>query len=235
MRSDVWVGLSQVEIYRWPAVISLTNSAATSITNNAAALNGVLVCSGAVYDVYGVLEHHQRGDQCRSLGELGPGRSLDQCRHDGSGIHGHGTEPGHDVLFHLSGDERGGNAVGDERAEFHDAGGGEFVPITANGGAGGTISPSGAVSVNAGANQGFTITAGTGYGISNVVVDSVSLGAISSYTFTNVNHNHAISAAFALMPPVLLATNLTLPREFQLSRFPIPFWAISTLCSTSTT
>jgi hypothetical protein len=51
--SDVWVGLSQVQIYNLaiPA-ISLTNSGATSITNNAASLNGVLTCNGAVYDVY---------------------------------------------------------------------------------------------------------------------------------------------------------------------------------------
>ncbi|NOY23565.1 MAG: hypothetical protein GXO70_08670 [Acidobacteria bacterium] len=70
--------------------------------------------------------------------------------------------------------------------------------ITASAEAGGSISPSGAVSVNDGANQSFTITADTGYHISDVTVDSSSVGAVSSYTFTNVTADHTISATFAI-------------------------------------
>ena len=69
--------------------------------------------------------------------------------------------------------------------------------ITASAGANGTISPSGAVVVNQGANQTFNITANTGYQISQVTVDSVDQGAISTYTFTNVQANHTISATFS--------------------------------------
>ena len=68
--------------------------------------------------------------------------------------------------------------------------------ITATAGNGGSISPSGAVSVNNGADQEFTITADTGYRISGVVVDGLSVGAVSSYTFMKVVADHTIQAAF---------------------------------------
>ncbi|MCX6343453.1 MAG: DUF6055 domain-containing protein [Armatimonadetes bacterium] len=68
--------------------------------------------------------------------------------------------------------------------------------ITASSGTGGTISPSGAVTVNSGTNQTFNISANSGYAISQVTVDGVNQGAISTYTFTNVQAIHAISASF---------------------------------------
>ena len=71
--------------------------------------------------------------------------------------------------------------------------------IIASAGTGGSISPSGSVSVAQGTNQSFTITASTGYRISNVTIDGVSLGAISSYTFNNVTANHTISASFSII------------------------------------
>jgi hypothetical protein len=70
--------------------------------------------------------------------------------------------------------------------------------ITSSAGAGGGISPLGAVSVNYGASQGYTITPNTGYHIASVTVDSVNQGAISSYTFSNVTAAHSISATFAI-------------------------------------
>ncbi|MBI1933425.1 MAG: T9SS type A sorting domain-containing protein, partial [Ignavibacteriales bacterium] len=70
--------------------------------------------------------------------------------------------------------------------------------ITSSAGDGGSISPSGNVSVNHGSNQSFTITPTTGYSISDVKVDNVSQGAISTYTFTNVTAPHTISATFTL-------------------------------------
>jgi hypothetical protein len=69
--------------------------------------------------------------------------------------------------------------------------------ITSSVGEHGSISPSGVVTVDQGANQTFTITADVGYQIANVRVDGVSVGAVSSYTFTNVIANHTISASFA--------------------------------------
>ncbi len=75
-----------------------------------------------------------------------------------------------------------------------------FSPITntinAASGPGGTISPQGNITLNYGSSQTFSITAGNGYYISDVVVDGTSAGAISTYTFNNVTARHTISAAF---------------------------------------
>ncbi len=68
--------------------------------------------------------------------------------------------------------------------------------ITASAGTGGSISPEGEVSVNWGADQGFTITAGTGYNIADVLVDGSSVGAVGSYTFNDVTEGHTIAASF---------------------------------------
>jgi PKD repeat protein len=70
--------------------------------------------------------------------------------------------------------------------------------IASSAGANGSISPSGSVIVNHGANQTFNISAGTGYHISSVIVDGSSAGTVSSYTFTNVQANHTIAASFAV-------------------------------------
>ncbi|MBI2037318.1 MAG: PQQ-dependent sugar dehydrogenase [Candidatus Magasanikbacteria bacterium] len=72
--------------------------------------------------------------------------------------------------------------------------------ITASAGANGAISPSGSVVVTNGTNQTFNITPNSGYQISDVLVDDVSQGVISTYTFTNVNTNHTISASFSQIP-----------------------------------
>ncbi len=68
--------------------------------------------------------------------------------------------------------------------------------INSSAGSGGTISPSGSVSVAAGASQTFTIKPLKKYSIENVVVDGISKGAVSSYTFSNVTANHTISVTF---------------------------------------
>ncbi|MFO0584244.1 MAG: OmpA family protein [Anaeromyxobacter sp.] len=70
--------------------------------------------------------------------------------------------------------------------------------ITASAGANGSISPSGAVGVNSGATQAFTITPNTGYHVADVLVDGSSVGAVTSHTFTNVTANHTIAASFAI-------------------------------------
>lgn len=68
--------------------------------------------------------------------------------------------------------------------------------ITASAGKGGTISPNGTIKVSRGDNKTFTITAGNGYIIADVLVDGVSVGAVSSYTFEKVSKNHTISVTF---------------------------------------
>ena len=69
--------------------------------------------------------------------------------------------------------------------------------INAVAGAGGTITPSGAVSAIAGIDQAFTIAANGGYHISGVLVDGSSVGAVTTYTFPAVSRNHDISAQFS--------------------------------------
>ncbi|MCP4712296.1 MAG: hypothetical protein GY869_27050, partial [Planctomycetes bacterium] len=69
--------------------------------------------------------------------------------------------------------------------------------ITATAGANGDITPSGVVTINQGSNQNFTFTADPGYEIENVRVDNISLGSISSYTFTAVSSDHTIAVSFA--------------------------------------
>ena len=68
--------------------------------------------------------------------------------------------------------------------------------ITAFATAGGTISPSGKLTVDARALQKFQVNAASGYLISEVIVDDVSVGAISSYTFNDVSEDHSIYATF---------------------------------------
>jgi hypothetical protein len=71
---------------------------------------------------------------------------------------------------------------------------------------GGSISPMGSVAVNHGADQAFTITPDTGYYISDVHVDTVSVGAVSNYTFTNVTADHMIEAFFDIQTFTISAT-----------------------------
>jgi len=68
--------------------------------------------------------------------------------------------------------------------------------ITATAITGGSISPSGSVTVNNGESQTFTITPNGNYSIGAVMVDGVNQGAISTYTFSNVIGEHNISATF---------------------------------------
>ena len=52
--------------------------------------------------------------------------------------------------------------------------------ITAKAGANGTITPSGSVTVKAGADQAFDIQPNSGYTVSKVLVDGTDVGAVTS-------------------------------------------------------
>jgi peptidoglycan/xylan/chitin deacetylase (PgdA/CDA1 family) len=67
-------------------------------------------------------------------------------------------------------------------------------------GVGGSITPTGSISVNYGVSQSFTITANAGYYIIDVSVNGSSVGAVSSYSFSNVQASYTISATFAPAP-----------------------------------
>ena len=100
-----------------------------------------------------------------------------------------------------------------------------YYTIKATAGAGGSISPSGDVSVREGSDQTFTITPDVGYAVSNVKIDGRSIGAVKSYTFENVTGSHTIEVVFVkgtvsaktgdssnlpLWSALLLASTLTL-------------------------
>ena len=71
-----------------------------------------------------------------------------------------------------------------------------YYTIKATAGAGGSISPSGNVSVREGRDQTFTITPDKGYAVANVKIDGKSIGAVKSYTFENVKKSHTIEVVF---------------------------------------
>ena len=68
--------------------------------------------------------------------------------------------------------------------------------ITASAGQGGSITPSGAVSVEKGGSQTFTIKPSDNYEIEDVKVDGQSVGKKTEYTFENVTKAHTIAATF---------------------------------------
>jgi hypothetical protein len=105
--------------------------------------------------------------------------------------------------------------------------------IKATAGAGGSISPSGNVSVREGGDQTFTITLDKGYAVANVKIDGKSIGAVKSYTFENVSSPHTIEAIFVkgtasastgdssnlpLWSALLLASTLALAGAVHLKR-----------------
>ncbi|MGA8019058.1 MAG: fibronectin type III domain-containing protein, partial [Desulfobacterales bacterium] len=71
----------------------------------------------------------------------------------------------------------------------------KMFTITTTAGSNGSIRP-GTASLAYGSGQSFTIAANEGYEIADVLVDNQSQGAIATYTFTDVAHNHLIEASF---------------------------------------
>ncbi len=71
-----------------------------------------------------------------------------------------------------------------------------YYTIKATAGTGGSISPSGNVSVREGRDQTFTITPDKSYAVANVKIDGKSIGTVKSYTFENVRRTHTIEVIF---------------------------------------
>ena len=108
-----------------------------------------------------------------------------------------------------------------------------YYTIKATAGAGGSISPSGDVSVREGWSQTFTITPDKGYAVANVKIDGKSNGAVKTYTFENVRRTHTIEVIFVkgtasastgdssnlpLWSALLLASTLTLAGAVRYKR-----------------
>ncbi len=68
--------------------------------------------------------------------------------------------------------------------------------VTADARNGGSIQPQGDIPVGYGGSQTFTFAAETGYQISQVLIDDISLGALTSYTFSNISADHTILVTF---------------------------------------
>lgn len=68
--------------------------------------------------------------------------------------------------------------------------------ITSSADTGGSISPNGVTYVEYEGDQGYSITPSTYWKIKDVKVDGTSVGAVSSYTFTNVTYDRTIHAEF---------------------------------------
>lgn len=68
--------------------------------------------------------------------------------------------------------------------------------ITASASGQGSISPEGSVSVAEGSSQTFSFVADSNYHLADVVVDDVSMGEVSAYSFENVSASHTIEAVF---------------------------------------
>ncbi len=79
--------------------------------------------------------------------------------------------------------------------------------VYVNQGSHGTITP-GTATVNDGGSQTFTIYPDTGYHIVDVIVDSSSVGAVTSYQFTNMQEDHIITATFAANEYTLTITTI---------------------------
>ncbi len=62
---------------------------------------------------------------------------------------------------------------------------------------GGAIAPSGAVVVNPGSTNTFTLTVSNWYHLASLTVDGVNSGTPASYTFTNVQADHSLAANYA--------------------------------------
>lgn len=62
----------------------------------------------------------------------------------------------------------------------------------------GQITPSGDVPAATGSSSTFSIAPDSGYATSDVLIDGVSIGAVSQYTFSNISACHSISASFAV-------------------------------------
>ncbi|WLT32486.1 kelch repeat-containing protein [Geothrix sp. PMB-07] len=79
--------------------------------------------------------------------------------------------------------------------------------LAASAGPNGSISPAGTTTLNYGSSQVFTVTADPGYQVANVLVDGASVGALTSYTFTNLSANHTISATFQVRTFTITASS----------------------------
>jgi hypothetical protein len=92
----------------------------------------------------------------------------------------------------------------------------DLFTITATADTQGVIVPSGVITVGYGSSRSFAISARRGYGVLDVLVDSISVGAVSNYTFVNVTAHHRIDVSFKQVNVFL-----TLIADSMLAKHPV--------------
>ncbi|PCJ62341.1 MAG: hypothetical protein COA79_04555 [Planctomycetota bacterium] len=81
--------------------------------------------------------------------------------------------------------------------------------ISSGAGTGGSISPSGSITVNSGSSKTFTISANGGYEVSDLLVNGSSVGALTTHTFSNITSAQTIQASFSLIAVTHTVTAIT--------------------------
>ncbi len=115
---------------------------------------------------------------------------------DGDGIISFQISDERENVFVTYDSKEGANAP---ELRYGAPGGSTNFTISASAGSNGSITPGGNYIVTEGSDQTFSITADEGYKIEDVLVDGISAGKVSSYTFTSVTGDHTISASFEKM------------------------------------
>ena len=103
------------------SVSSLTNRPATAITTNSAALNATLTCTGTNYAVYAHWNTVNGGTNPTLWTNSAYSGSWTNASGTNLSYTAAGLAPTR-LLFYLPSHQRGRQRVGDQRAEFHDAG-----------------------------------------------------------------------------------------------------------------
>lgn len=81
--------------------------------------------------------------------------------------------------------------------------------ITATTGANGSVTPAGVTAVSRLSSQAYFISPNFGYDVADVLVDGTSVGAVTNYTFTDVQAQHTISASFTPALPYAVSGRVT--------------------------
>ncbi len=74
----------------------------------------------------------------------------------------------------------------------------DYYTITSNANGNGTVNPNGKINAIIGANQKINILANNGNQIVDVLVDNISIGPVSVYSFVNITGSHSLVANFAI-------------------------------------
>ena len=72
----------------------------------------------------------------------------------------------------------------------------EYLNITIETPENGSVNPSGTLSIKSGSDLTLTFTPNDGYSVSDVLIDDISQGNITEYTFENVTKNHSVEVLF---------------------------------------